>query len=202
MLRAQGQKHAAEALRLVHRLDAVTSGVLVLACRRQAAASLSQAFRDRQVHKRYWALCAHSPKAQRIVGALQRLHGTRHAVEAAGKPAETEIMPLASGLGATLVQVVPHTGRTHQIRVHLSHIGHPLLGDGLYEGPRYLPDKEGILRAIVRTMLHALSLEFAHPKTLKTMRFEAPAPVDMRALALALDIDWPNDCLGASCARA
>ena len=126
---------------LVHRLDAGTSGLMVLARTPSAAATLSDAFRLHQVEKTYLALCQGDlPQAPaRLIDApIARLQGTRHGVVAGGRAAQTEIHREAGNGGVTLVRALPKSGRTHQIRVHLAHLGLPLLGDRLYGGPGYL----------------------------------------------------------------
>lgn len=172
---------SAKRLWLVHRLDANTSGVIVLARTRQASAALGDAFRHGRVRKDYLALCAGVLRSRQDINApIGRIHGTRHGVTLGGKPASTIVEPLASSATVTLVHAAPRTGRTHQIRVHLAHLGHPLLGDGLYGGPRYtdaIPPQP-----IARTMLHAARLTLPHPATGEPMQFATPAPADFTEL--------------------
>ena len=98
-----------------------------------------------------------------------------------GKPAETHFLPLESTAGGSLVRAMPATGRTHQIRVHLAHLGMPLLGDRLYEGPMYWGDEDRV--AVNRAMLHALALQIPHPKTGEPVDLMAPPPPDFVGLA-------------------
>jgi 23S rRNA pseudouridine1911/1915/1917 synthase len=168
---------------LVHRLDRETSGVTVLARTRQAAAALGEAFRTGAPHKTYLALCARAPEPPegRIDAPLARdpRHPGRRCVAASGEPAATRYRTLAAGpSGVALVEALPETGRTHQIRAHLAHLGAPLAGDPRYGGPRRVGEV-----AIPRVMLHALRLEIAHPATGARMTFEAPVPEDFRAAA-------------------
>jgi 23S rRNA pseudouridine1911/1915/1917 synthase len=172
---------------LVHRLDAPTSGVLLLARTPQAAERLGEAFRSATAKKLYLALVqGRLERRLDINEPIARVRGTLHAVQKGGKPAHTLVEPLASSESATLVAARPRTGRTHQIRVHLAHAGHPLWGDGAYGGPRYTNDTPP--RAIGRAMLHAARLEVPHPKSGETLRLEAAVPADFRALAEALGV--------------
>ena len=176
---------------LVHRLDKDTSGVMVAAKRQDAMTALTAAFKARHVDKCYRALVkgCPMPPAGRIETAIGRSHRDRKKMAVtrgaphAGRPAITEYAVEATcGATAALLRIVIHTGRTHQIRVHMAHLGHPVLGDAQYgraSGPT-----RGI--AIPRQMLHAAELAFAHPLTGQPMRFEAPLPPDMRAVYDAL----------------
>ncbi len=176
----------------VHRLDRETSGVVVLARTREAAAALSRAFRDGQAGKRYLALCARAPepaegKVDLPLGPDPRRPG-RRAVLPAGEPAVTGWRTLSLGPGGqAAVEARPETGRTHQIRVHLAHLGAPLLGDARYGGPRRLLELE-----VPRVMLHALQLTLRHPRSGAALSFEAPLPEDLRAVARALSIALPG----------
>jgi 23S rRNA pseudouridine1911/1915/1917 synthase len=170
---------------VVHRLDRETSGVMLLARTREAAAALSEAFRSGVVEKTYLALCARAPdppegRVDAPIGKDPQRAGLRR-VTPGGDAAATRYRTLASGPLAALVEARPETGRTHQIRVHLAHLGAPLLGDPRYGGPRRVGET-----AIPRVMLHALRLEIAHPVTGERMSFEAPVPGDFRAVERAL----------------
>jgi len=170
---------------IVHRLDRETSGVTVLARSRAAAAALAEAFRSGGPVKTYLALTAHppSPPEGRIGAAIGKDHarpGLRR-VSAVGEAAATRYRTVADGAGAALVEARPETGRTHQIRVHLAHLGAPLLGDARYGGPRRVGELE-----VPRVMLHALRLELDHPVTRARLAFAAPLPDDFRTIALAL----------------
>jgi 23S rRNA pseudouridine1911/1915/1917 synthase len=171
---------------LVHRLDRETSGVTILARTAGAARTLADAFRDGTPEKTYLALCARAPEPPdgRIDAPLGKdpRHPGRRAVLPDGQEAATRYRTLAVGPGgAALVEARPETGRTHQIRVHLAHLGAPLLGDSRYGGPRMVGDV-----AVPRVMLHALRLEVGHPVTGQRMAFEAPVPGDFAAARDAL----------------
>jgi 23S rRNA pseudouridine1911/1915/1917 synthase len=180
---------------LVHRLDKETSGCLVVARNEAALAALQAAFKAREVEKSYLALCHGALVPQ---GRLDTPYG-RHPrdrvryttkVESARR-AITAWRVREAFAGASLAEVALHTGRTHQIRVHLAESGHPLLADATYGGRRRearLPEADPVRRAadaIGRQALHAWRLGFAHPRTGKPLRFEAPLPHDFeRALAI------------------
>jgi 23S rRNA pseudouridine1911/1915/1917 synthase len=170
---------------LVHRLDRETSGVTVFARTKEAAAALAEAFRRGVPEKTYLALCAKAPappdgRTDVPLGRDPKRAGLRK-VNPRGEPAATNYRTLRAGTAAALVEARPETGRTHQIRVHLAHLGAPLLGDPRYGGPRSV----GGLR-IPRVMLHAARLALPHPITGAPMVFEAPPPADFRAAEEAL----------------
>jgi 23S rRNA pseudouridine1911/1915/1917 synthase len=162
---------------IVHRLDKETSGCLVVAKNDAAHQHLSRQFAERQVKKIYLAL---------VAGTLKRPRGTidaaigRHPVQrnkmtvhpTKGRIARTDYRVLQTGGGVSLVECAIHSGRTHQIRVHLHHIGHPVIGDSLY----------GKKVAAPRQMLHAWKLGFTHLRTNERLFFEAPIPEDFRHL--------------------
>lgn len=165
LLRRRGEQ---DALWLVHRLDAGTSGLLLLARRRPVARRLYAAFAAREVDKVYHAATLGPYAGPRELRApVARVAGTRHGVRDDGRPAHTRFSALATYPGWSLVEARPVTGRTHQIRVHLAHLGHPLLGDALYGGPRYLrwPVANGGTGsgALGRPLLHAHALRLEHP---------------------------------------
>jgi 23S rRNA pseudouridine1911/1915/1917 synthase len=170
---------------LVHRLDRETSGVTVFARTRAAAAALAEAFRTGTPEKTYLALTlrAPSPREGRLEAPLGKdpaRAGLRR-VDPRGDPAATRYATLSEGPGAALVEARPETGRTHQIRVHLAHLGAPLLGDARYGGPRRVGEVE-----VPRVMLHARRLELTHPVTGARLVLEAPVPADFAALEAAL----------------
>jgi len=181
-------------LGLVHRLDKDTSGCLVVARTEAALQALQAQWKGRTVEKVYLALC-HGALAER--GRLDTPYGrhpkdrTRHTgrLRTATRRAITEWAVVERfGAAATLAEVLLHTGRTHQIRVHLSEAGHPLLADALYGGTRREARAPAGLAAraaaaIGRQALHAARLAFDHPRTGRRVRFEAPLPPDFeRAL--------------------
>jgi len=171
---------------LVHRLDRETSGVCVLARSKEAAGVLSKAFRTGAPEKTYLALTARAPEPRdgRIeapLGPDPRRPG-RRAVVAGGEAAATRYRTLAVGAcGAALVECTLESGRTHQIRAHLAHLGAPLLGDPRYGGPRRVLET-----SVPRVMLHAARLALSHPVSGARMGFEAPIPDDFRAVKIAL----------------
>ena len=157
---------------IVHRLDKDTSGLMLVAKEDRTHAALSQQLSDRQMEKHYRALVVGHMKepAGEIEKPIGRSRTDRKkmAVDPDGRWAKTEWKVLAEYPDRTLLDVHIITGRTHQIRVHMSSIGHPVLGDPLY-GFRNMPKAE-------RLMLHAYSLKFTHPMTGERMRFTAPCP--------------------------
>jgi len=169
----------------VHRLDRETSGVALFAASRVAASALAEAFRASRPVKTYLALTARAPAPPegRIEAALARdpaRPGLRRVVPA-GDEAATRYRTLAKSPLGALVEVWPETGRTHQIRVHLAHLGAPLLGDVRYGGPRRVGEVD-----LPRVMLHALRLELPHPLTGAPLAFSAPVPEDFQGAAAAL----------------
>lgn len=174
---------------IVHRLDKETSGVLVVARHEGAARRLSEAFRDRMVFKRYLALTQGHPREGTLIAPIGRhpVDRTRmHVGGVAPRYAETAFFLLATAGPYALVEARPHTGRTHQIRVHLKHLKAPILGDGVYgkESPY-----------IARQALHAYELRFPHPRTGRMVEVTAPVPRDMVEAWLALGGRWPEGVL-------
>jgi len=178
----QGAPHVSEALRLgiVHRLDKETSGVLLVAKNESAMFALQRAFANRLVKKTYCALAwGHPP----LEGSFRTLHGrSPHnrlkftSRVKRGREAVTHFRVLRQYDAFCQLEVCLETGRTHQIRVHFSEAGFPLLGDKLYGGSR----KNKPLH-IERQALHAWKIAFEHPRTKRALSFEAPLPKDMCA---------------------
>ena len=164
---------------IVHRLDKETSGLIIVAKTDKAHHRLAAAFSERETYKRYTALVMGLPKW--TSGSLREpigrhpIHRTRMAVQANGRDAHTDWSIEASFSKRTAqISCVIHTGRTHQIRVHMSHLGCPLLGDSTYGFKAVrLPQIE-----IPRVMLHSTELSLAHPETGEQMRFRAELPSD------------------------
>ncbi len=164
----------------VHRLDMDTSGVLVLALRRKAEAALKAQFEARTVAKRYLARVAGQPAEHGEIDLpLTRVGGLppRNVVDHdRGKPARTRWRVLRRDADSAVLELEPLTGRSHQLRVHLAAIGHPILGDRLYAPPE-------LVTAAPRLMLHAWSLALDHPYRGERLCFEAPVPEGLAAAA-------------------
>ena len=159
---------------IVHRLDKETSGLMLVAKNDETQEALSRMLKDREIEKHYRALAEgrfKEPEGE-IDAPIDRSKKDRKkmAVDPNGRPALTRWKVLAEGNGCTLLDVHILTGRTHQIRVHLKSIGHPVCGDDLYGNPRGVK--------VPCLMLHAWSLSFSHPRTHEKMTFQAPLPED------------------------
>jgi 23S rRNA pseudouridine1911/1915/1917 synthase len=176
---------AAERQGIVHRLDANTSGLMVVAKSESAYSLLKQAFRDREVDKRYHALVQGHPDPLRgTIDAPIARHPSgdgRFAVVADGRPSITHYDTLEAFRAASLLEVGLETGRTHQIRVHMSAIRHPCAGDRLYGADPVLAARLGL----TRQWLHAKELSFAHPADGRRVEFTSSYPAD---LAHALEV--------------
>jgi len=180
---------------IVHRLDKETSGVLVVAKNDQAHRSLASQFKSRTVRKIYEALVWGRPRNARDVidAAIARHPATRvkMAVVPSGRRAVTAYRVVATWGIVSLLELRPETGRTHQIRVHLSSMGHPVVGDRLYGGRRPAPAADpGMQEALASyggMALHARRLAFAHPRTGEWREFEAPRPSQLDRLLARLD---------------
>ena len=160
---------------IVHRLDKETSGCLVVAKNDLAHIDLARQFASRTVDKIYLALVA--GKLRRVSGSIgapitrHRVHRKKMAIaREGGRVARTDFKVVRAGREASLLECRLHSGRTHQIRVHLQHLGYPILGDTVYGGRQAGP--------VSRQMLHAWRLGFMHPREKRQMDFEAPLPDD------------------------
>ena len=176
---------------IVHRLDRGTSGIMVIAKHDRAHRHLSAQFHDRQVRKEYLALVWRAPAVGlRIDDPLGRDPNDRQKMSSRarrGRTALTEVIEVESLRGVSLVRVSIGTGRTHQIRVHLSEHGFPLVGDALYGGvKKRLPTHLAAVARLTRPFLHAARLSFVHPATGRTMTFEAPLSPDLQSTITAL----------------
>lgn len=166
---------------IVHRLDKDTSGLMVIAKNEATLKALQVMFAKREVDKIYWALVAGVPPPEGTLATLYGRHPTQRqkftGKVRTGKPAVTHYRVLESYDESAWVEVGLETGRTHQIRVHLSEAGFPLLGDTVYT-------RRGLKTSAMapRQMLHAQRLAFAHPQSGKQLAFEAPTPADFEAV--------------------
>lgn len=182
---------------IVHRLDKDTSGLLVVARTPEAHTALVAAIAERVVERHYIALCTGVMTAGGTVDepiGRHRSQRTRMAVRSDGRPAVTHYRVLKRFRGHTMVRAELETGRTHQIRVHLAHIGLPLVGDPAYGGRRRLPagaapELVTALEGFKRQALHAARLKLEHPVTGKEVEWEAPLPADMVGLVEAMEAD-------------
>jgi len=182
---------------IVHRLDKNTSGVMVVTKNNPSQWKIAKQFENRRINKTYLAIVHGTPdlNADRIkapLGIHPRIREKYAIRPETGKEAITFYKVLEAFRGFSLLELTPKTGRTHQIRVHLSYIKHPIVADDLYDGklvyPWQLADAEPAVQEPIlsRAALHAFSLEFTHPTTNKMIKFEAPLPGDMQNLLDAL----------------
>ncbi len=166
---------------IVHRLDRDTSGLLVVAKNDPTHRNLARQFKERTTHKTYVAFLLGVPR--KPAGTWEEPIG-RHSqqrqkmtVRADGRESRTDYRVERSWSHCCRVQLELHSGRTHQIRVHASHAGHPVLGDAIYgRQPAWVAES-----GVKRQLLHAWRLEFVHPRTQKTLSFQAPPPEDFTA---------------------
>jgi 23S rRNA pseudouridine1911/1915/1917 synthase len=182
---------------IVHRLDRGTSGLLVVAKDDETHRSLVRQFAGRTVEKEYVALVLGSPAraSGEIDSPIGRdpVHRKKMSVRAPrGREARTSWRVVERFDGSALLRVRIHTGRTHQIRVHLASIGHPVAGDAVYGGARALPSRRAAAReayaSLDRPALHAARLSFTHPATGERLSFEAPLPPDVEAVLALLRV--------------
>jgi len=171
---------------IVHRLDKMTSGLVVVAKNDAAHRRLSEQFKSREVHKTYVALvhgrvAADTGQIARAVGRDPRRRTRMKAGGIAPREALTKYRVLRRFAHFTLVEAMPQTGRTHQIRVHLASLGHPVVGDTTYGAPAKVRLGGSEEPTLTRTFLHAARLAFAHPVTGAPLQFEAPLPGELTA---------------------
>ena len=179
---------------IVHRLDKDTTGIMVVAKSDRAHLALSIAFRQHTISKTYLAVCYGMPTSgDGVVDAPIDRHPRNRkemAVVREGRPARTLYEVEETFAGTSMVSCHPVTGRTHQIRVHMAHIGHAIVGDPLYAGRQWrnLPDPtaQPVCRSFPRQALHARRIAFEHPVTKEAVEFEAPLPTDLEELLQVL----------------
>jgi 23S rRNA pseudouridine955/2504/2580 synthase len=188
--RLRAARPNAAMLELVHRLDRDTSGLLVVAKRRAALTALHRAWGDGSIRKRYLTLVKGqlAPGVRTIELALRkyitRAGERRVSVDREGQASVTVIEPVKASPRATLVRAELKTGRTHQIRVHLAHIGHPILGDEKYGD--FELNKSLVRRGLKRMFLHAAQLELRHPLDGRDLVFNSPLPPDLERIGALL----------------
>jgi 23S rRNA pseudouridine1911/1915/1917 synthase len=182
---------------ILHRLDKDTSGLLLIVKTLPAHTKLVRALQDREIMREYRAVCTGRVTAGGHVDAPIGRHvsqRTRQAVTDKGKQAVTHYRVLARFAAHSFLALRLDTGRTHQIRVHMTHIRHALAGDPVYGGRLKIasgtsPELEAVLRGFTRQALHASRLAFTHPVSAETIECHAPLPADMVGLLSALAID-------------
>jgi 23S rRNA pseudouridine955/2504/2580 synthase len=185
----RAERPQAKLLELAHRLDRDTSGLLIVAKKRSALIELHRMLREGEIGKTYVAVVAGRwPGGAREIRAPLRKHVTpagerRVRVQPDGLEAVTQARRLAQSERLSLLEVRLLTGRTHQIRVHLAHAGHPIAGDDKYGD--FALNRELARQGAKRLMLHAQRLSFAHPSTGERLRFSTPLPADMRRFVAA-----------------
>ena len=186
---------------IVHRLDRGTSGLMVVAKNDRAHDELARQFHDREVDKEYVALVWGVVQAGRRIDApIGRDPAQRKKMSARARRSRSAVTRIVSAdvlnPALTLARVAIHTGRTHQIRVHLSAIGHPVVGDSLYGGVRRrVPGDVRAVTHLERPFLHAVRLAFTHPADGRRMEFESPLPEDLQRVLDELLGQGENDGL-------
>jgi len=170
LVREYVREHAQQSVHLLQRLDRGTSGVIFFSKSAAMNVRITRQFERKKVRKRYLAICeGELAEGQTIDAPLARVGAIKFAVRDDGKRAVTHVAPIVATRDGSLLDIHLETGRTHQIRVHLSAIQHALAGDWLYGE-----------RNAERPMLHAVELEMMHPATNKPLRVTAPLPDDFR----------------------
>ena len=175
---------------IVHRLDKDTSGLMVVAKKEAAYLNLIEQLKERSVKRTYMAIVVGVPISNKIINEPIGRHPkirTKQAVLKNGKEAITRVSLSESFQGYSLLRVNLETGRTHQIRVHLSHAGYPIVGDSVYGArkqfaPGSTEGLKNIISSFTRQALHASELELIHPSSEKLVSFEADLPEDMSTL--------------------
>jgi 23S rRNA pseudouridine1911/1915/1917 synthase len=176
---------------IVHRLDKGTSGAMIVAKNDMAHQELSRQFHDREVEKEYvalvWGLVQQRKRIDAAIGRDPKHRQKMSTRASRAREAVTRVTWARDLRGLTLCRIAIYTGRTHQIRVHMSAIGHPIVGDALYGGVhRRVPHQFRAIQSLTRPFLHAERLTFTHPRTGERMTVIAPLPADLEAIALAV----------------
>jgi 23S rRNA pseudouridine1911/1915/1917 synthase len=185
---------------IIHRLDKDTSGVLLVAKDEQTLGRLAHQFKERQVRKTYIAIVRGqfpSPVGEIVLPIgrhpIDRKKMSVHAKRARAAVSRYRVMTEYGGFSC--VRLFPETGRTHQLRVHLAAVGHPIVGDQVYGARGALLDRASFGWTFPRQALHAESLEFRHPQTGQTVRLSAPLPADLTELLAALHLQGESSAL-------
>jgi len=193
LLRRMGRRGLLPELGVVHRLDKETSGLMVFARTLEAKRILASQFRAHDIERVYHAIAHGAVTAKRVEthlitdrgdgirGSYGHFRRPKGGIPPEAKRSVTYVRPIASLVGATLVECRLETGRQHQIRIHMSELGHPLVGERVY-----IRDYPGRKIESTRPMLHARVLGFDHPRTGQRMSFEREAPDDFRAMIESL----------------
>jgi 23S rRNA pseudouridine1911/1915/1917 synthase len=176
---------------IVHRLDKGTSGVMVVAKNDEAHKELARQFHDREVEKEYvalaWGLVQQRKRINAAIGRDPKNRVKMSTRAGRARSAVTRVTWSRDLKGVTLLRVAIATGRTHQIRVHLSGIGHPIVGDALYGGVhRRVPHPLRAVTKLTRPFLHAERLAFTHPRSKERLEFTAPLPADLESIVAEL----------------
>ncbi len=183
---------------IVHRLDKDTSGLMVVAKNDTAHHALTQQFADRTLSRTYLAIVRGRPmppkgRIETSIGRSSRNRLKMAVVSRGGKPATTDYLTVRSygvsgdSIAASLIECKLMTGRTHQIRVHMAHLGCPILGDALYGAGAIKWLKSNHISGVTRQALHACALRLSHPTTGESMAFECSLPADFRSLSDQLE---------------
>ncbi len=181
---------------IVHRLDRMTSGLVIAAKNDFAHRKLAEQFKAREIHKTYLALvhgCVPADRGEirRPVGRDPRRRVRMRAGGVHPREAETAYRVMRRFEHFTLVEAEPRTGRTHQLRVHFSSLGHPVVGDTMYGAPARLQLEGTEEKTLARNFLHAAAVEFRHPRSGEAVRLEAPLPRELQDFLARLTTPAP-----------
>lgn len=178
-------KHKYPKIKIINRLDKSTSGIIIFAKDKDTAKDLAQQFSQRKVKKQYIAIVTGNVNSKQTIDvpikeSTYKTLCKLMIIDKKGKKSQTIIEPIKTINDKTILRVQPITGRTHQIRVHLKHIGHPIVNDTLYSNDpeQFIQELDNSTKK--RALLHCSTLTIVHPKTRKLIIFEAPLPNDMK----------------------